>query len=105
MLDGGDVTEEKPRKAQRHKKMPRSTEMRPRMIAFLVSFRCPEGASARECRAYVEEAIKTQRGSLRPPGSHDEADDGDPMWSLDEASVKIRKFHAKRRRMCGEVGR
>lgn len=58
-------------------------------VSLTVTFELPEGATKTEAKEYVLDAVSTWRGSLRPPGSYDEADDGDPMWGLDSDTVKV----------------
>lgn len=67
-----------------------------RIVKFTVSLPLPPGATVRDAQDYVFEAVRTWRGSLRPPGSYDDADPGDPMWELDEDAVKVTRQRARR---------
>ncbi len=59
-------------------------------VSFVVSFNIPKAANVADCRAYVEDAIVSHRGSLRPWGSYCEGDPGDVMFNLDTSSVRVR---------------
>lgn len=65
--------------------------MRSRKISFLVEFTRPKGATVDECRTYIDEAVTTWRGQLRPVGGLSDEDPGDPMWSLEPDTVKVRQ--------------
>jgi len=59
-------------------------------VRFQVSFVLPPGAKTRDARHYLEEAVASWAGSLKPPGVDDEDPDGDPMFSLDRDSIIIK---------------
>jgi len=67
--------------------------MKPKRVTFKVSFALPEEATVAEARAYVEDAVATMKGCLRPYGWNIEyPDDGDPMSELDEDTVRVTIF-------------
>lgn len=55
--------------------------MAKKTIKFEVEFELPEGATSADCRAYIENALRAERG-LR---DHD----GDPMAHLDRDSIAV----------------
>lgn len=61
-----------------------------RRVAFIVSFELPDGADRDDAQTYVEEAVSSFQGSLRPPGAYGDDDDGDPMFCLNSDSVRVR---------------
>jgi hypothetical protein len=63
---------------------------------FKVTFPVPPGATLSDCRYYVMSAVKTWRGSLKPPDRDPEDPSGDPMFNLDPDQVKV--TYAKRDR-------
>lgn len=69
-------------------KITMSTRGGPR-VSFCVTFRLPRDCSIRRARDYVEEAVAGWRGGLRPPGSYGEDDNGDPIFNLDPATVRV----------------
>jgi hypothetical protein len=52
-----------------------------KIVAFHVEFRLPPGATPAAARAYIESALLTERGFLRPE---------DPMSEFDGDSIEIR---------------
>jgi hypothetical protein len=58
-------------------------------VTFKVSFDLPDGASVALARDYLNEAVATWHGSLRPPGGYHENDPGDPFFLFDRHSIKI----------------
>ena len=60
-----------------------------RRVAFLVAFDVPAGATVTACQNYVRDAVATMAGTCRPPGSYDDQDDGDPLFSLDRDSIRV----------------
>lgn len=67
---------------------------RPRKVAFQVSFLLPEGATVRDARNYVHDAISEWKGSLRPPRSYNPNDEGDPFFSLDRDSIRVTRVYS-----------
>lgn len=67
----------------------------PKRIKLAVSFTLPEGATTAAAKDYVHDAVTTWAGSLFPG---DEGYEGDPMFDLDRASVKVTLFKKKKRR-------
>lgn len=67
----------------------------PRIVKFRVEFPLPPGATIPEAQAYVEEAVSTWRGSLRPPGSYEPDDEGDPMYGLDGDTVRVTRLKSE----------
>lgn len=61
-------------------------------VVFAVSFALPESATIAEAKTYVDESVCTWRGSLRPPGSYDDDDPGDPMFGLDCTTIQVRRI-------------
>lgn len=69
-----------------------------RRVNFTVSFALPRGASVADAREYVDDAVATWRGSLRYPGGYGEDDPGDPMFGLDNSTVRVtHKYKQKAR--------
>lgn len=63
---------------------------------FLVELEVPEGAKIADCIEYITHAVQSWGGGYRPPGSYGEDDDGDPFFSLDRESVKVKRhYHAR----------
>jgi hypothetical protein len=56
---------------------------------FTVSFVMPPGATLKEAKEYIVDAVASMKGSYRPPASYDETDPGDPMFRLDGDTVKV----------------
>jgi hypothetical protein len=56
---------------------------------FKVRMAIPDGASIATAKEYIQEAVSTWHGSLRPPGAYGDYDDGDPMWELDPNSINV----------------
>ncbi len=54
--------------------------------SFKVTIVVPEGATIERCREYIEDAVGTMQGSLKPY-SHEDGD-GDPMSELDGDKVR-----------------
>lgn len=49
----------------------------------------PDEAKRDDVKSYVEDAVASMCGSLRPPGADGNLNDpGDPMWGLDQESVR-----------------
>lgn len=63
-----------------------------RRVEFVVSFDLPPGAVVSEARSYVANAVATYHGSLRPPDGYFTGDEGDPMFQLDGASVRVTRL-------------
>lgn len=65
---------------------------------FVVTLTLPPGASARDARAYVRDAVQSMKGALKPPyhetkdglciGDPDDPE-GDPMFLLNESTVTV----------------
>lgn len=64
---------------------------RPKKLSFVVTMEQPDGALVEDCRSYIFDAVSTWAGSLRPPGAYNEHDPGDPLFSIDRASIKVRR--------------
>jgi len=60
--------------------------------SFKVTLDIPTGASVRDAQEYILDAVQTWAGSLRPPGGHDDCDEGDPMFGLDRNKVKVVRY-------------
>ena len=52
----------------------------PTRVSFVVAFDLPQGASLASAKAYTLDALNSYGGGLRPPGSIDDEDDGDPFF-------------------------
>jgi len=61
-------------------------------VEFKVSLEQPAGATIEDIRDYIDTAITTWWGQLRPPGSYDDNDPGDPLWYLDETTVRVTRL-------------
>lgn len=66
-----------------------------RRVAFVVSFQRPPNASVGEMREYVENAVKSYKGGLMPPGVVEDCLEGDPMWPLDPETVVVRTYSVR----------
>jgi len=64
---------------------------RSKRVQFKVSFPLPAGASERDARLYVLDAVASMKGSLQPPRP-EEGQHGDPMFLLDGDSVRVAVF-------------
>lgn len=69
--------------------MPRTK--RRKKLSFVVTMKQPDGALVEDCRTYIYDSVSTWAGSLRPPGAYEENDPGDPLFSLDRESIKVRR--------------
>lgn len=67
-----------------------------RTVSMVVSFDLPDDASRTAACEYVLDAVASWAGSLRPPGSLDDNDPGDPMFGLKRDSITIAKVIVKR---------
>ena len=56
---------------------------------FSVEVVIPEGASVAEMKSYIEDAVTSWAGSLRPAGGFGQHDPGDPLFYLDRSKVKV----------------
>lgn len=72
-------------------------------VHFKVSFDLPLNATVQECEDYVRDAVTIWRGSLRPAGSIDETDPGDPLWDLDTRSIVVKRFGQSSRSEFGKI--
>lgn len=61
-------------------------------VCFKVCLQRPEGATREDVRSYIEDAICSWAGSLKPPDLDPEDPDGDPMFNLDRDSVTVGKL-------------
>ena len=68
-----------------------------RRITFAVSLVLPSGARVAAMREYIEEAVATWHGQLRPPGAHDDLDPGDPLFNLDADSVRVTHLRSRKK--------
>ncbi len=59
-----------------------------RRIKIHVSFDLPEGVTRERAVLYVEDAVATMKGCLRPDNWDGEGSEGDPMFYLDGDTVK-----------------
>jgi len=53
---------------------------------FVVELELPPTATKTDARGYIEECVRSWRGSLFPGNDFEDAD---PMWDLDPNSVKV----------------
>lgn len=68
-----------------------------RKVKFIVSLVRPDEATIAETQAYICDAIASWKGSYRPPGSINDNDPGDPMFSLNEDTIKVTRYAPHRR--------
>jgi hypothetical protein len=85
-----DVTTKRPRAKCPASRRCKEEDGMPRRVTLIVSFDLPEGATVAAAVGYVEDAVASHAGSLRPPGSYGETDEGDPFFGLDRDSVRVR---------------
>lgn len=76
------------------------TPRNPRKVSYKVTLTLPTGARPADGRAYVEDAVACWHGSLRPPGGYEPNDPGDPMFTLDGATVKVHRLYPQKRKPC-----
>ncbi len=62
---------------------------------FIVELDIPDDVSFIRMKDYIQEAVATWKGQLRPPGSLDSMDAGDPLFLLDGDSVKVMGYRRK----------
>lgn len=60
-----------------------------KQLKFIVTLMQPDEATIAEVQAYIYDAIASWKGSYRPPGLIDDNDPGDPMFSLNEDTIKV----------------
>ena len=64
-------------------------------LAFTVTLVRPDGATITDVRDYVYQAVKSWHGSLNPghqyPDQETPANEPDPMFYLDESSIRIKR--------------
>lgn len=75
-----------------------------RRVVFKVSFELPSKAKVQEAQEYVWDAVASMSGSLRPPASYSEYDNGDPLWGLDAGSIIVTRLREKGRSAKLPVG-
>ncbi len=54
--------------------------MNPPPLRFVVTVPAVPGASPKDHRDYIVDALKSWGGSFRPPGGYGEDDPGDPLF-------------------------
>jgi hypothetical protein len=62
----------------------------PRKAHVRVDFFWPDGADEEAILEYVRDAVASWSGGLRPAGSYDDQDPGDPMYEMDRDSVEVK---------------
>lgn len=72
--------------------------MTTKTVLVCVEAQLKKGVAKREFLSYVEDAVTTWCGSLRPPGAYSEADPGDPLFDLDTTTVRVYFPKATRRK-------
>jgi hypothetical protein len=73
-----------------------------RWVDFRVRMLVPAEATIEDARSYIEGAVYTWRGLLRPPGAHGPDDDGDPMHYFDSDKLKVTRLIRPRRGRTGK---
>lgn len=68
-----------------------------KQLSFIVKLDRPSDATITEIKGYIFDAVASWKGSYRPPGSIDDNDPGDPMFSLNEDSIKVSRYVPHRR--------
>ncbi len=66
------------------------SEMKAKWVDFKVRILVPAEATIDDARTYIEDAVYSWCGSLRPPGAYGPDDNGDPMrhFQREKTSVK-----------------
>jgi len=59
---------------------------------FKVCLNLPENATREDARTYIDDAIRSWKGSLMPPETHLDYPEGDPMFNLDPETVSVDKL-------------
>lgn len=67
--------------------------MKSRKVRFKVEFDLPGDARISEAREYVEAAIHSYAGGLKPPGADESDPRGNPMFDLDRTTIRITKMN------------
>ena len=68
------------------------------LVRVVIELEKPEDASFEDIASYVEDAVATWCGSLRPPRGYGPHDDGDPMFELDRDTVKVIRVTKRRKK-------
>lgn len=66
-------------------------------ITFAVSLVLPPGARAAAAREYIEDAVASWRGQLRPPGGYDDNDPGDQLFNLDTDTIRVTRLRSRKK--------
>lgn len=61
---------------------------------FLVTVDAPSDVSIKEVRLYIRDAVEGMCKSLRPPGTYDVYDEGDPLYFIGD-NVRVRRATPK----------
>lgn len=69
--------------------------MSKRLARFVVEFELPAGATKTDAREYVDDAVCSMRGALRPAGAYGDDDLGDAMFYLDTTTVRVTFFRKR----------
>jgi hypothetical protein len=65
---------------------------------FRVRLAMPPDAEVTDVVDYINSAVQSWRGQLRPPGGYCESDPGDPMWELDVETVTVQAYKPPKNR-------
>lgn len=71
---------------------------KPKRVSIVVAFDLPRGSRLEDAKNYVLDAVASWGGSLRPPGSIDDKDDGDPFFGSPQnitVTINGRKWPTK----------
>lgn len=66
------------------------------LVRVVIELEKPEDASFEDVADYVEDAVTTMKGCLRPPRAYGPDDDGDPMFELNGKTVHVIRVTKKR---------
>ena len=81
----------------------------PKKVQILVNVTIPDhelklGATANKVMDYIRDALRTDCKSLRPPGSYDDEDNGDPLFYFSDWPYTVRYLSERERRALDLVG-
>ena len=68
-----------------------SAKKSPRRLQFVVEIDQPEDATITDVHNYIDDAVGTWCGQLRPPEALGDDDPGDPLWNVGK-TVRVNRL-------------